>query len=365
MRKNKLPGAPFDVSVVGMGGHYMAMEEGEFEERFAYVDKEVAHRTALVERAFASGINYFDSTWRNEAVILGKALKNLGIRDKVFVNGMVLGAFRGSKARGVTASQYFDMWLDQRLAQMPGNRFDSVMINAIEEDYNERQCEELVRLLERRQRNGDFSIFGFSCHDHRLARKVAETFSEFRIIMTAYNYHNRAFEAAFSGYRGNAVFIAMKPLVWMEYGIAFCALNSLQRFEELFGFPPDPQASAKALGFIASNPMITTVVCAMNSLEEVDAAALAGQREYSPADEAVLAQYENLQTLDESIPLYLSATEFPNFRMNYFAVLNLARKLGVDLPPFPLNEDQSEHVLAGHLAALKTAAGEMGYGKYL
>jgi predicted aldo/keto reductase-like oxidoreductase len=83
---------------------------------------------------------------------------------------------------------YVNKWLEQRLESLPQNRFDSFMINAIEERYDEAKCEKLVRLLEKRKQNGDFKIFGFSCHSHNLARKVADTFPEFEIIMTAYNF---------------------------------------------------------------------------------------------------------------------------------------------------------------------------------
>ena len=365
MQKRAIPGIDFSVSVIGIGGHYRAIEEGDFEQRYAYVDWDVEYRTPIIEKAFAAGINYYDTTWRNEVDMLGKVLARLGIRDKVFVNGMVLGAFSGSKASGQTPVQYFNKWLNQRLLMVPGNRFDSLMINAIEEDFDEVECENLVRLLEQRQKDGDFRIFGFSCHNVFHARKVLDKFPEFRIVMIPYNFRNRAFELAFKDYVGNATFIAMKPLVWMEYGIPFCALNSLDKFEQLFGFPPDIYASARALKFITNNPAITTAVCAVNSIDEVDAVISAGEGGYSVQDQLVLSMYNELQTIDDSIPLYVAARGYANLRMNYFSALHLSKKLGLVMPNIPLNQKDSFLMISEYAASLDEVLKKGGYGRYL
>lgn len=74
---------------------------------------------------------------------------------------------------------------------MPGNRFDSFMINAIDESYDKARCEDLLGLLLEHKAAVDIGMIGFSCHNHQLARKIADDFPEFEIIMTAYNYRNR------------------------------------------------------------------------------------------------------------------------------------------------------------------------------
>jgi aryl-alcohol dehydrogenase-like predicted oxidoreductase len=340
------------VSSVGIGGHYKAMEEGNFEDRYAYVDREVAPRAKLVQRAIEAGINYFDTTWRNETAMLGSVLKQLGARDQAVVNGMVLGPFTGSKATGKSVEDYFNHWLDVRLPLMPDGHFNVFMINAIEEGYNEAECERLVKVMAERQAQGDYDIPGFSCHNPFLARQVADRFPELEVVMLPYNFHNRRFEEAFAGYTGSASFIAMKSLVWLEYGIPFCAINTIPAFKKNFGFEAAPDASARALRFIQSNPMITTVICAVNEPEEVENVILAGSGGFTSADIELLKQYQQAVSMDSSIPLYLGALNHDNLRMNYFGASHLARVLGVKMPEIPLNQPDSQAQIQTFAATL-------------
>jgi hypothetical protein len=365
MKTNLLGKSQLKVSCVGLGGHYKAMEEGSFEDRYAYVDREVAPRTQLVQRALEAGINYFDTTWRNETAMLGAVLKNLGARDQAVVNGMVLGAFTGSKAAGQSVEEYFNHWLDVRLPLLPDGRFDVFMINAIEESYNEAECERLVKVLAQRQAQGDFSVPGFSCHNPFLARQVADRFPEFEVIMLPYNFHNRRFEEAFAGYNGSASFIAMKSQVWLEYGIPFCAINALPAFSQTFGFEPAPDASARAIRFIHTNPLITTVICAVNAPAEVENLILAGSGEFTSADEQLLARYQQAVSLDSSIPLYLGALRHDNLRMNYFGAAHLSRVLGVKMPEIPLNQPDSPDQIRAYAAGLLDQVRAAGCQRYL
>lgn len=351
--KRKLGNTGLEVSPVGIGGHYRAMEEGHYEERTAYIEQEVALRCRIVERAVERGITYFDTTWKNEAELLGLSLKQTGLRDKVVVNGMVLGSFTGSKANGVTVEAYFEKWLDCRLAFFPGGHFDTFMINAIEEGYNEGECERLVRYLEKRKAAGDFKAFGFSCHDPFLARTIADKFPAFQTVMIAYNFYNRRFEEAFDGsaqaaYSGDAAFISMKPLVWAEYGVPFCALNHLVPFEELFGFESVPDIATSAFRFILGNRRVTTVISAVNTEEEVDRLADAAKGHLSEEEEGRLAAYREAQASYDGIPLFLSAMRGDNLRKNFFGVSHLSRVLGVEMPPIVLNETGAREKIIRH-----------------
>ncbi len=340
------------VSRVGIGGHYKAMEEGSYEERYAYVEREVEARLEIVAQAIQMGINYFDTTWRNEVAMLGTILAQLNARNQVVVNGMVLGAFTGSKAAGQTVEEYFNRWLDARLEIMPGHRFDAFMINALEEGYNEAECERLLKLMEQRRSAGDFKVIGFSCHNPMLARQAADRFPAFELIMTPYNFHNRRFETAFEGYTGQAAFVAMKPLVWLEYGIPFCALNALPDFARRFGFDPAADASTRALRFLCANPRITTVICAINSLDELANLAQAGDGDFTSEDQQLLERYQQAAMEDNSIPLYLGGLQHDNLRMNYFGAMHLARVLGVKAPEIPLNEPDSQERIRRYAAGL-------------
>lgn len=346
------------VSCVGMGGHYKAMEEGQYENRFADVDRFQENHSRLVHAAVEAGVTYFDTTWRNEVEMLGRALACSGRRDRVFVNGMVLGAFNGPKAQSISPEDYFNRWLDDRLSRIPGHRFDSFMINAVEEGYDEKICERLIALLERRRSAGDLKLIGISSHSHTVARQVLDRFPQFDMAMLPYNYHTRSnFDQAFADYEGNASFIAMKTLVWAEYGIPFCALNRLSRFREIFGFEPVDDIQSRAISFTLHHPLIRIAVSSVNSPEELQGLVRAGQTTFENAsDEDTLRRYQDAMQKEGGLFLFLSALESDNLRMNYFGAANLARLLGIAMPDIPLNEPKSLAQIRTFAAKLKTAA---------
>ena len=352
------------VSRIGIGGHYRAMEEGAFEARYAQTDAAIGERKTLIQHALASGVSWFDTTWRNEVAVLAGTLQGAGQRDQIWINGMVLGAFSGSKAQGLSVEDYFTRWLDARLKVVSGGRFDTFMVNAMEEQYDPALCERLVRLLERRQQAGDFRIFGFSCHSVSLAREVADRFPAFRVIMVPYNFRNRALEQHFAGYAGTATLVAMKPLVWAEYGVPFCAVNRLPNFAELFGFAPVADIAARALRFILRNAQPRTVICAVNSRQELDELLAAGTGTHGSDDDRWLDEYNRLQTLDQGVGIFLGALLTDNLRQNYCGVNNLARVLGETLPELPLNVSDSAARIQAVARRLVALLPERGFARY-
>lgn len=336
------------ISKVGIGGHYSKMEEGRFETSYAEVGRdEIKKRTKLMEQAFNAGINYFDTTWRNEVDMFSESIRPLGIRDQIHVNGMVLGSFTGSKAAGLSPEAYLDQWLDDRLSVIPGNHFDSFMINAIEEGYDKNLCGELLEHLKKRKQNGDFSMIGFSCHNHLLARQIADTFPEFELIMLAYNYKNRSFEDAFDGYKGNAFFVAMKPLIWYEYGIPFSKINQLPKAERLLNQEKDPHIASKAVAWNLKNSMISTCVCGINSQEELDDLITAGSTEWKEEYELSLKNYRTAIEAKNHLPFLLSAclNGEENRRSFQFGLLNLAKAFNLPIEAIPLNKSDSDERL--------------------
>lgn len=356
------------VSCVGVGGHYTKMEEGLFEERYAQVKPdEIQKRTVMMEKAFDAGITYYDTTWRNEVDMLSQAIRPLGIRDRIHINGMVLGAFAGSAAAGISPAQYVDQWLGDRLRSLPGNHFDSFMINAIEENYSREACAELLCHLEKRRQAGDFDIIGFSCHNHRLARQIADEFPAFSLIMLAYNYKNRSFEEAFDGYDGNASFVAMKPLIWYEYGIPFCKINELPSASRLLGREPDPQAAAKAIRWNLRDPRISACVCGVNSMAELDTLILAGSGELSGADEEELEDYRRGIESENRLPFFVASclSGEDNRRSFQFGLRSLAGALGVPAEDIPLNREDTDRRLLELREKLLQELERQGLGHWL
>jgi len=88
----------FKVSELGFGGHEYRRWlntyhfPGDYDrEEFL---KSQPERNGFVERAIDSGVNFFDTTLREEAESLGSALKTLGRRRDVHVAAMIVFPFR-------------------------------------------------------------------------------------------------------------------------------------------------------------------------------------------------------------------------------------------------------------------------------
>lgn len=356
-----------EVSVVGIGGHHQQLETGRFEETYGPVrEEEVAQRAKLVERAVKNGVTYFDSTWYSEAAMLARTVQETGVRDQIHINGMVLGAFTGSKGFGMADRDYFSRYLDKRLAVMPGHRFDSFMINAIDERYDEERCAGLLELLAERKGAGDIGMIGFSCHNHTLARQIADRFPAFELIMTAYNFVNRSFEKAFEGYEGSASFVAMKPMIWAQYGIPFCSVNFLPDFETKFGMEKDDAIGVKAVRFARAHPLINVALTAVNSEAELDSLLAAGDGENSPEDLAVLGSYRDAVFSDDHVALFLGGLRMDSLRTNLFSLFNLCDLLGI--PKDGLSDPergQSPETVAEYRRMVLEKLKESRYRKYL
>lgn len=367
--KYNLLGQHYPVSCIGIGGHYTSWDSGKYDTRSGYIrEGEVLARRSYIEQALACGINYFDTTFRNEVEMLGKSMPSDCDRSHIFINGMVLGVQRAVKKYGHNICAYYNSSLNERLSLVPGGYFDSVMLAEIEEDPDIAKCDELMAMLQKRYENGDFKAVGFSCHDAVFARLMADRYPFIKTIMVPYNYYNRSADTAFNGYTGSATLIAMKPVVWMAYGVPFCSINNLSNIEELLGRKPSEDVAAHAIAWNTKNPRIASTVVAINSPTE--AAQLTKAASLTP-DEELLEAYKNAALTDDGIPLVLSAIKNPtkNYRSLYYAIRHCGWKFGIKLPfndRIPFNElpygiEDMERMRVEMIEIAK----ERGYGKYL
>ena len=335
------------VSKMGIGGHYKHFEYGRFEETYGPVEQcEIESRAKLVQKAVDSGITYFDTTWYNEVEMLAKTIELTKTRKQIHVNGMVLGAFSGSVGFEMTDNDYFNKYLDKRCEIMPGNYFDSFMINAIDEQYDYDRCAGLVKLLQKRKAAGDIKMLGFSCHNHPLAREIADNFPEFEIIMTPYNFRNHWFVKAFNGYRGNASFVAMKPMVWAQYGIPFNAVNNIENFEEVFGFEKDNNIAIKAFRYLNECPILNVTLSSVNNEKELDMLIEAGEGENNSDDIKALCNYDKAVDLDKNIPLFVGGMKQDNLRTEFFCVENLCNVLGLNKSTLTVKDDNRKEIIS-------------------
>ena len=318
-----------------------------------------------------AGINYFDSTWRNEADMLFAALGDLvpSVRESIFISGMVLGVFNlRDRTEYPSAADYVKDGLEYRLRRAPGGYLDNLHIQTPERNYSEAEADEVMAYLAERKKKGDIRCIGISTHVPAFARKFADRY-DLDLIMAVYNYHHTEVDDCFADYRGPAVFAAMKPLIWQlrTYGIPLPCANLIP------DFPKEEQRDDIAVQSIAWNalsPRIATTVCSVNSERDLADLIKAGN-EIHPDAEA-LARYARQLEKANGIPFALSSLKCETFNdRNYFhAVRNSARLLGLAFPfetakPYAELPFSIEDVKAYFRNTVCPEAEKQGYGQYI
>jgi aryl-alcohol dehydrogenase-like predicted oxidoreductase len=116
------------------------------------VDKQ---RHAIVKRALEMGVNYFDTTYTQEAFSLGRVIKDLGFpRDKTFISAMSVHLLR--QMEGIDQSQwhaFIEAKVLERLQLLQTDYLDIYCICTIDNGYTlERLKGALETLYELREK---------------------------------------------------------------------------------------------------------------------------------------------------------------------------------------------------------------------
>lgn len=231
MRKNMLGKTGLEVSVLGLGGH---------EYRWHYAGNIVnsrqirfnPERTKIVARAVEKGVNFFDTTFQEEVQSIGHALREIGGRDKIHINGMVINVLDQIRPlNDAERKEFVRRELETRLQLLGSDYFDIFMLCNISKGYDAENALQVVDLFQQHRRDGKFRFIGVSCHSYAILTDFINMDPQIDVVMFQYNY-SLAHESG-SGLdillqeidKRNIGMIAMKPLCWTMYGIPFTAIN--------------------------------------------------------------------------------------------------------------------------------------------
>ena len=344
-----------------MGGHREGFDTRPGLARQARFFRTDQERAAVVGAAIDYGVTYFDTTFGCELVSLGQSPRLLGRRAGLFVSGMrvdFLSNFLASADRyGADVRRYTRDEVDARLAESGLAYLDQFMLGALEvgdplahQGLLDDALDELARL----RTAGKLRYYGFSCHDHELAARILDRFPSFDAVMAAYNYGNRKAEASLfdAVARHGTAFVAMKPLVWAEYGIPVTALRGVRPAPGWTHHDPTARVAELALRWLLGNPRVTTTVPAMNAIAEVEenAAATEEGQSLSAADEATLAGYREATQAANHVPLAIGGLRSDNLRLRGHGLRVADRQLGLGLPPIDFEADDAEQQASAQAA---------------
>lgn len=258
------------VSELGFGGHEYRRPLPTTLGKWGDIDlkafsRKQSERNKLIEKAIDAGINYYDATQPEEAKSLGFALKELGLRDKVYVALMILRPL--SKIAGKSKSDWNKIIIDdveEKLELLQSDYTDILNVHMPEIEYSRERLTGTIEILDELKNEGKIGSISASSHEPRLLAEILRKFDCFDSVMVRYNYHlQEARDIIFPLCKALDVGVSvMKPFSWPYYGIPFIRFGPLT--EEKSRFTP----IQTSLRWILKSPEVSTIVPGMNTLRE-------------------------------------------------------------------------------------------------
>jgi len=217
-----------NVSVLGLGGHeYRWGSSGHLSNgRFTELNPE---REKVVSYALDQGINYFDTTFTEEAQSLGYITGKNRRRKDMIISGMIISACNRCKGKKPPeVKEWLTSERDTRLKLLGSDYFDIFMMGVIDNSYDRALALDVADFFIRTQEEGFCRFIGISGHDHGILASFLQEDIPVDVAMFPYNYAASVrWGNLYEGLdimketvaKKNIGVIAIKPLVWTIYGV--------------------------------------------------------------------------------------------------------------------------------------------------
>jgi len=272
MNYRRLGRSDLRVSEIGVGGHHLRQASPEGGRIFRGAAQE---RAAIFSRALDNGINFFDTTFKEEVISFGEALKIMGRRDEMVLCSMDerYGNFKSDELKDYkkhTADE-----LDRCLQWLGTDWLDVYWLRYDADGNTDDMLRYSIEAMREAKEAGKIRAIGNSGHSTAFMQKTMGEWDAWDVIMFPYNFaHRRAEDYVLPAARERDVgVVIMKPL----------ACGRFFRIDPKVGFRDDhvfsqaqqSRIATAALKWILQNDMVHTIVPAMNELHHVDDAVAA------------------------------------------------------------------------------------------
>jgi aryl-alcohol dehydrogenase-like predicted oxidoreductase len=285
------------VSELGFGGHEYRRPLPTTLGQWDNIDheefmKKQPVRIKLIERAVEQGINYFDATQPVEAKSLGISLKEIGVREDVYVALMILRPLK--QLEGEPRNKWKQIIIkdvEKKLDLLQSSYTDILTVHMPEISYSSERLKATIDALKELKEDGRIRWIASSSHEPRFLAELIKTFNCFDSVMVRYNYYmQEARDLIFPLCEELEIGVAvMKPIAWPYYGVPFIRFGQYEKNDD---FLTPVQQSIK---WILNSEEVSTIVPGMNDRNELDENIEAIELDES-YDEKVLARYlENAQ----------------------------------------------------------------------
>jgi aryl-alcohol dehydrogenase-like predicted oxidoreductase len=310
------------VSEIGLGGHEYRrplpttlLKWGEIDMEKFMATQPV--RNEIVRRAIDLGINYFDTTFIEEAMSLGNALKSLRIeRERIHIAAMIISPFRkmGQNHR----SRWVDIIKDEIeriLGALHTKYIDVFNLTFPEDDYSKEKFDVLMNIFKEAKEEGKIRWIGSSSHEPYFLAELIRKYDCFDTVMVRYNYYlQEARRILFPLCKAMEIgLVIMKPFCWPYYGIPFMRFGPVKGEEENLYTP-----AQLCLRWILKSQEVSTVVPSVNNLNELEENVAALSKD-EKIDERILNEYLKVATGPEAKEKLKRMTSDPNIDIKFFA----------------------------------------------
>ena len=321
------------VSEIGLGGHREGVETHKGVATSARFFLPAEQRARVVGCAIDAGVTYFDTTYGCETASLGESLRLLGRRDDLFVSGMRVDFFKNWLAEEIDVRAYTRREVEACLRDFSRDSIDQFLLGAMDMGDPLSQprsiLDDAIDELHRLRDQGKVRFVGFSCHEPDYAARLLETFPAFDTIMTPYNFVNRQAEARLAEVlrKTGAGWIGMKSLVWHVYGLPVTVLKNLPDVPGRLSLGKTAPIARLALQFILRNPLLSTCVPAVNTVEAVDEnVSSSDANPLGKDEECLLADCARAMASEDFVPLAIGGLLEENLRVRSNAIAVIRRK---------------------------------------
>lgn len=243
-------------SILGFGCMRFKTEKGKVIEDKA---------TALIDKAYKSGINYFDTAvpylGGQSEPLVGKALKKYP-RSSYYI------ATKFSSWDFISIEEVQDL-IDKQLENLQTDYIDFYLLHALNKNRLQKMKEfDVLSLVKSWQEQGKIKKIGFSFHDDYPTFKEILNLYDWEFCQIQFNYMDKDIQQGMQGYYDlldrNIPIIVMEPLKG----------GSLSRFNprvmEMFRIKSEDSLTKWALRWVLSQKGIMTALSGMNEMEQLD-----------------------------------------------------------------------------------------------
>ena len=324
MKYRKLGRTGLEVSQIGVGGHEYRRRSAVKDGRFTVLDPS---RPRIIAEAIDRGINYFDTTFTEEAQSLGHTLKEIGAtRDRIYVSAMTISPFeRMSERPSSQWKAYLESEITDRLQLLQTDYVDVFTLAIVENSYQADRLEAALDAVEDFRKRGLLNFVGISGHDPALMARIIEETDRIDTVLTRINFVlGRSQQLLDSARRKNVGISVMKPFCWDCYGVSFVPVR-----RRLIDSLPSagPTAAQLAIGWILLSREVSTVVPGINSIEELIEDAEAGDLEPENLDFSILERLRDYPEVTEGL---IELIDHPFEEIRHYALDEVKKRVGKD-----------------------------------